>query len=390
MQFGNEFRHGDNLPAEGGLASRVPVDSCPELLNLLQMFPDDCQPRTVEFLDGAGGFSGATFWRLATDRGMLCLRCWPKQADLQWPARLQFIHEVLAIVSRRGTPSVPAPIGTQLGETFFQHAGRLWELTPWLAGAADYFPLRRAEKLRAACAALGEFHQAAAEYCGEKIHCGADLNAELAELSLLRQSPAPSPGIRQRFERIHALRAGQLQQIVSAVEAGSRPPTAADGDAWQVLRQLARRLVPLYQEAEAIVSRQLAAVADRQMPMQPCIRDIWHDHVLFDADRVSGIVDFGAMRIDNVACDIARLLGSMARDDAAAWHDGLAAYENIRPLAEGERTMIGVFDRSTTLLAGMNWLEWLFVDGRVFSDLPAVAERVAGIVERLEKVAGGQ
>ncbi len=65
-------------------------------------------------------------------------------------------------------------------------------------------------------------------------------------------------------------------------------------------------------------------------PLQPCIRDVWHDHVLFVGDDVSGLVDFGAMQPDSVAADIARLLGSLAGDDRQAWTIGLAAYESVQ------------------------------------------------------------
>lgn len=380
MQFPAQFRPADVLQA--GQIRGLSADRLAELTELLRAYPEEFRPRMVEFLGGAGGFSGAAFWRLATDRGPLCLRAWPAQDDPGWPARLRLIHDVLQTVARRGTPPVPAPIHLRGGATFFQHAGRLWELTPWLPGVADYFPLRRPEKLRAALAALAEFHRGAVESSG-------GLNNGSGDLKLPHQKHTASPGILRRLERISALRNGQLERIVAAVESGAMPPKASDDDAWQSIRQQALRLVPLYRQAEPVVSRELATAADQKTPTQPCIRDIWHDHVLFEADRVSGLVDFGAMRIDNVACDIARLLGSVANDDAAAWHEGLAAYEEIRPLRETERQLAKIFDRSTTLLAGLNWLEWLFVEGRTFDDLPTIAERMAGIVERLQKVASG-
>jgi hypothetical protein len=38
--------------------------------------------------------------------------------------------------------------------TFLSHEGHLWELAPWLPGAADYEKSPRVEKLRAAMSAL--------------------------------------------------------------------------------------------------------------------------------------------------------------------------------------------------------------------------------------------
>ncbi len=60
-----------------------------------------------------------------------------------------------------------------------------------------------------------------------------------------------------------------------------------------------------------------ASAVALKVPIQPCIGDIWHDHILFLGDGVSGLVDFGGMRADTVAGDIARLLGSLVADDPA-------------------------------------------------------------------------
>lgn len=98
------------------------------------------------------------------------------------------------------------------------------------------------------------------------------------------------------------------------------------------------------------------------------------------------------MRTDNVAGDVARLLGSLSfnesngASDADVWRDGLAAYESVRPLSADERQLVGVFDRSTAILAGINWLQWLFVELRTFADLAAVRHRLAAIVARLERL----
>src|SRR5206468_3640782 len=71
-------------------------------------------------------------------------------------------------------------------------------------------------------------------------------------------------------------------------------------------------------------------------PLQPCLCDPWHDHVLFDGDRLTGIVDYGAAKVDHVSVDLARLLGSLVGDDADAWQRGLGAYRSVRPLAPDE------------------------------------------------------
>jgi Ser/Thr protein kinase RdoA (MazF antagonist) len=109
--------------------------------------------------------------------------------------------------------------------------------------------------------------------------------------------------------------------------------------------------------------------------------------VLFVGDEVSGIVDFGSMRPDNVATDVARLLGSLAGDDTQDWQSGLSAYQSVRPLSDDELSLVKAFDRSTVVLGGLQWLEWVYLDGRQFDNRAAVLERVDEFLRRLESLA---
>ena len=100
------------------------------------------------------------------------------------------------------------------------------------------------------------------------------------------------------------------------------------------------------------------------MSIRPCIRDVHREHVLFQDDRVTGIIDFGSMQPDNVSCDIARLLGSMAGDETELWRLGLTAYERLTPLTDPERLLVKAYDESGVLLSGLNWLKWVFLEDR--------------------------
>ena len=84
--------------------------------------------------------------------------------------------------------------------------------------------------------------------------------------------------------------------------------------------------------------------ADRTWPLQPCLCDVWHDHVLFDGDRVTGLVDYGAVKIDHPAVDVARLLGSLVEDDADGWAIGLTAYREVRPFTADEAQLARALD----------------------------------------------
>jgi homoserine kinase type II len=326
---------------------------------VLAAYPVDCQPRRIEALGSAGGFSGARFWRLETPRGLLCLRRWPVENPNA--ERLAFIHAVLEHVHGHGFDAIPLPIRTLIGKTCCSLHDHLWELTPWLPGAADYLPERKPEKLASATTALARWHRAAAEF-------------PQSERPL-----AASPGILSRCDHLKRLRRGGLAQLSSAVEiAASKRPE------WSEMAGLAERLFALFFRVEQIIGWRLISAASIQVSLQPCIRDIWHDHVLFEGDRVSGIIDFGALRLDTVAGDVARLLGSMASDDLEAWERGLAAYQAARPLSDNELTLVEVFDESAILLSGFNWLEWVFISQREFGNPAEVARRVRVILDRLE------
>jgi len=120
------------------------------------------------------------------------------------------------------------------------------------------------------------------------------------------------------------------------------------------------------------------------VPVQFCVCDVWHDHVLFSGDVITGLIDYDSAKPDNVAVDLARLLGSLVGDDADAFARGLAAYEEVRPLNADERRLVPLLDRTGVLIGITNWLRWLYFDGRVYDDRPAVARRLAALVTRAE------
>jgi Ser/Thr protein kinase RdoA (MazF antagonist) len=122
--------------------------------------------------------------------------------------------------------------------------------------------------------------------------------------------------------------------------------------------------------------------------MQPGLCDVWHDHVLFEGHRVTGLVDYGAVKDDHVAVDVARLLGSLVGDDAAAWDHGLRAYGRVRFLSAAGKELATVLDRTGTVLGVANWLRWLYHDRRPYEDLAAVCRRLEALVGRIESWAG--
>jgi Ser/Thr protein kinase RdoA (MazF antagonist) len=320
---------------------------------VLRLYPDDCQALTIDPLPSTGGFSGAELWRLQSPRGPLCLRRWPVESPS--PKRLEFIQAVLWHVDQEGFHQIPLPVETRHHHGYVRHAGNLWELTPWLPGAPDYRDKPSHARLHAALGALARFHLAAASF------------------PLPETGPTPSPGMLERVQRLEGLLAGRLAELASSVT----------DDDWPQLAVRGRKLIELFATLGPKLLPSLRRSAGLGVEIQPCIRDIWHAHVLFVDQQVSGIVDFGALRPENVAADIARLLGSLAGDNANDWRRGLSAYQEMRPLSTDELTLATAFDRSTVLMGGLQWREWIYSQQRIFETRGAVLSRIDEFLSRL-------
>lgn len=352
---------------------------------ILREYPS-IRPQEVRYLGGAGGFSGSRFWHVAAAGGAYYgLRRWPTEGPN--PARLALIHAVLRHVAVHGFAQVPVPLATRFGGTCIARDGHLWELTPWLPGRADYRQGPSPERLQNALAALAEFHQAAGSFDPARAagDCDGDSTTKgtartPAANGAGRPSHGLSPGVAERQQRLRAWLSGAAEDL--------RRHLAADPLALPRLAPRGRAILDDFARAAAGVVESLDEAAQVSVPLQMCIRDIWHDHVFFEADRVTGIVDFGSMHVECVAGDIARLLGSLVADSPEGWAMGLAAYQSVRPLLPDEERLIGVFDRSTVLLSGLNWLDWLFREKRQFGDLGAVKRRIDEIADRLQHLVG--
>ncbi len=379
-----------------------------DIYAVLRNYPTDCQTLRIEPLGSAGGLSGAQFWRITAEGVVrkspdpaqprtLILRRWP--AEHPSPERLQFIHAVLRHAAARGCDFLPLPVTTRDGQSFVQHAGHLWELAPWLPGTADYDRSPRLEKLRAAMRALAQFHNATADFPLDSIF-----------------PPAPS----RHLTRLRELSPAQLNHLSRSLTDTTLPDLAS----------LARQFLAALPRAVPLAIAQLEPLANIALPLQPCLRDIWHDHVLFTGDQVTGLVDFSAIDIDTPATDIARLLGSLsgsveniadpsrvgeqattrrgidavyyarpkgpdfifdragrtpsAPDEAQTWSEGLAAYNAVRSLSPDETRAAHALNTSGAILAGCNWIRWVYIEGREFDDHAQVVERFRRIVARCE------
>ncbi len=330
-----------------------------DLAPILAEYPAEYRPYRVEELGCAGGFSGARFWRLHTAAGRLCLRRWPKESPTA--EQLQFIQAALWHVTLEGFERVPLPRETRMQAGFVRHGGYFWEVSPWLRGIADFRENPAIPRLRAAMQALAEFHRASESF------------------PIPDPQPGHSPGICSRLEQLQRWIGGGLADLMESVR----------HEVWPELMPRVSAILNLVPSAAGGVLSTLSRASRTEVPRQVVIGDIWHDHVLFVDDQVSGLVDFGSMRIDNVATDVARLLGSMAGDDPSLCREGMDAYQAVRPLTGTEQTLVEAFDRSAVLMSGLNWIDWIYGQRRQFESKEAVPGRLDDILRRLTHLAGG-
>ena len=299
-------------------------------------------------LGNAGGLSGSDLWRVDSPAGPLMLRAWPAGMPRE---RVDQIHFWLDQARRLSLLAIP--LAGRSGATWQWLFGRFWEITPFLPGSADLGRPPDPVHLATMFATLAQVHAALAPPVAR----------------------GPSPGLSTRRDEIKRLLAGEFERLDQAVGVGSTQNGAAGPLARQWLDG-GRRVAPG-------VLRILEPAAERVFDLQPVLRDVRPDHFLFTDERLTGLVDFGAMGIDSVATDLARLLGESVGRSVAARQVALDAYEAVRPITLADRAAIGDFEAANALLGGARWVRWHFIQGRSFGDPGAVK---AGLSRALLKL----
>ncbi|WP_168205086.1 phosphotransferase enzyme family protein [Bythopirellula goksoeyrii] len=283
-----------------------------------------------------GGLSGARIWRVSHEGHEYCLRCWP--VNHPSPDQLRTIHQLIEHVRHLGITSVPKPYRTLTGNTFLSNGGHLWELTAWLAGQPLGSHSSNEQQRIAACETLARFHLAAASFGP-------------ANLGVKRE---PAPGLLRRRDLLAELLQGRLAELFQAVHDEPRSPTR------ETLLELLSRIERILPGATATVEH----CASIPLPLQWCLRDVHPGNVLVIGTQVTGIVDFGAVAIDSVAGDIARLVGGL-QCERADRQKCFSAYARLRPLTNDELRSIAAFHVGGLILSATNWIRWICIEHTV-------------------------
>ena len=220
----------------------------------------------------------------------------------------------------------------------------------------------RAAKLNNGLRTLAQIHLAAASF-------------SVADDAGLPRSDR-SPALLKRADLLESLDSSEWEQLQGDL---ARSPASLGREmAFEGLALIKRSLGPLRQKS--------LRWREERLPLQWVLRDVWHDHVLFTEDKVTGVIDFGAAAVDSPAGDVARLLGSLVGDDPESWRVGIAAYTAVRTMSPLELQAIQFFDASGTLLSAFNWVHWLFRDSTPLGphiDRQAAYKRLERLVGRL-------
>jgi Ser/Thr protein kinase RdoA (MazF antagonist) len=294
-------------------------------------------------LDAAGGFSGARLWRGQTGTGDWLLRGWPASMNA---GRLSMIHGLQRQARLAGLGFVPDVLSDKSGETFVLMKGRLWHVESWMTGHCDRGPFHP-NKIEAACQALAKLH-----------------------LAWPKTGSGSCPAIHRRVQAL-----ADWNDFVGSQKGSFPTQTALPADLVSAARDALEKGLRELPEL-------LGSWKKEEWNLQYCLCDIWRPHVLFVGDRVSGIVDYGSVKVDHVAADLGRLLGSWVAGEQHLWDAGLDAYAAVKPLCARERILAAVLNRSGTILSLATWLLWLCRDQRTFDDASKATERLEWLVEQ--------
>ncbi|MCX7702190.1 MAG: aminoglycoside phosphotransferase family protein [Gemmataceae bacterium] len=318
-------------------------------------------PTSIQPLTQAGGFSGARLWRVITADGDWCLKAWPPRPDLE--TQLTRMHDWMRQGRAGGLDYIPRIRRTRSGGTLVWTGEWAWDMSEWMPGA----PVADAEasdaEISAACLALARLHRVwrrGGAARGLSVAVQRRLR-RLADLPDLLNFPEPNPNVH----------GGQGREIPGHEIHGYGP----------TLNAIAELLPACRRRAE----RELAALAFREFELHPCLADVWRDHVLLTDGEVTGIIDFGAARMDHPSVDLARLLGSLTCQPAR-FHIGITAYRQDSPLSGFDEQLVYLLDATGIVAAAMNWLDWLTPGRRSFDDRAAVQRRLEWTLGRLRQL----
>jgi Ser/Thr protein kinase RdoA (MazF antagonist) len=306
----------------------------------------------------SGGLSGAHIWRCQSAyHGQLCLRQWPlEHPDAQ---RLEFIHAAINYARTEGLDFVPQLYKDQFGRSFHSINDCFWEVTQWLPGEADYLKRPSPKKLESAIDALARLHR-----CWRGLRRETGMSPTMCERAKMLKRWLNQHDLMERIGR-----------LVRSPEESQLSLTS---------------LQQLQLNGPQILGR-LEHMSHNVVTLQPVVRDVWSEHLLFERDKLVGIVDYGALRIDEPAVDLARMLGSLEPFSESARQAALAIYNGLSADCPQDLDRVSLLDLCSSLLTALQWMQWLVEQRRTFDTSPeSLFARWKNAIARLAHLTVGE
>ena len=320
------------------------------------------------------GASGARILRCPVDENeSLALRRYPKSTQL---VRVDEIHKILHHASSRGCDIVPRILPLTRDTYPYVEDGYLWELSEWKPGSpldAD----ATVEQIASGARAIGEFHRATQGLVAAVKVC---------------------PAVSNRVHRIHKLDSLLQNAIDDGLRLTENGHVAFPQTLQNTLKNAAAFLKFHWADFRRSSLRRLKPFENLKVPCQYVLRDVHREHVLFSTDgsgrqRVTGIIDFDAIRIDCPETDLARWLSSFEKwwnTPEEVWATALAGYRRGSSLENRDqksdslelmRELVTLLADTGIMIGLANWLVWLIYEKRRFPSVLAIDERIAELCQ---------
>jgi Ser/Thr protein kinase RdoA (MazF antagonist) len=287
------------------------------------------------------GFSGASVWKITTQDNVFALKRWP----LGQPAYLDLktIHHLMQQARLAGLHVVPEVQRTIDGDTVVTNSGVLWDACSWQPGQSDLEPSEN--RMKSAMVLLSRLHA--------------------LWRSQNERRFGVCPGVMLQYRRLSEWTVDELELLKRKA----------------ALTGLFRVALTLFEQYRSHAIQSLTPWLNRRFTLQPCLGDVWADHVLFDGDQVTGLIDFGGARYDHPAQDLARLIGSYTQGNAIQRQLALSYYT---PRTDEMEQLSILLDDNGSIVSLGNWLRWLILERRHLPDHSRAISRLHQIVNRLQ------
>jgi len=279
------------------------------------------------------GLSKAIVYRIDTLVARYAMKRWPVTMERE---RLQEIHRFQNYLAESEKPFTPGLVKWSNGNTLLEADGVCWEISDWKPGS----PIED----------LGDADDNQIRQCAEAL---ASIHSRSETYGTQVIIPV---GLKQRFDGMVAAihpQTDKRRRFLDSISAHNKYLAA------NVLNDLYVRSTCIMPSVLDSVKR----MAERSTKCFWILRDVWREHLLFRENRLAGILDFGAARIDWPGLDFVRAFGTLMFESDPRWPLALAHYLNQRPDESMVLSDLLAIHRASVALSALQWLDW-FAEGQ--------------------------